>query len=84
MGRGRAALAVTVLLSASIFAVVHHPDQGVPGVEQAAAVGLVFGVIFALRRDLWELMIGHAAFDLTAVALIYWKWEAAVARALFE
>jgi hypothetical protein len=47
-------------------------------------VGLVFGGIFALRRELWQLMIAHAAFDLTAFALIYWKREAAVARALFD
>jgi hypothetical protein len=29
-------------------------------------------------------MIAHAAFDLTAVAIIYWDLETAVARLFFE
>jgi hypothetical protein len=29
-------------------------------------------------------MIAHAAFDLTAVALIYWNWESAVAGVFFR
>jgi len=28
-------------------------------------------------------MVAHAAFDLTALALIYWSWESAVAHFLF-
>ncbi|HEX6534140.1 MAG TPA: CPBP family intramembrane glutamic endopeptidase [Gemmatimonadaceae bacterium] len=80
LGRGRAALTVTVLTTAVLFAVAHYRDQGVPGVEQAAVTGLVFGGIFAWRRRIWFVMIAHAAFDLAAVALIYWSWEGRVAQ----
>lgn len=46
-------------------------------------MGLVFGTIFARTRSLWMLMCAHAAFDLTALALIYWNLEAGVARLVF-
>lgn len=82
-GRSKAALAATVLLSATVFALAHYRDQGLPGVEQAAVTGLVFGGIFAWRRSLWPVIVAHAAFDLTAVALIYWGWEAPVAHLVF-
>lgn len=77
------AVASTVLISTALFALAHYRDQGVPGVEQAAATGLVFGSIFAVRKEIWFLMVAHAAFDLIAVALIYWSWEASVAHWLF-
>ena len=33
---------------------------------------------------IWTVMFAHAAFDLTALALIYWNLESAVAHAIFE
>lgn len=84
MGRGRAALAATVLLSTVVFALAHYPGQRWPGVEQAAVVGLVFGAIFARHRQLWFLIVAHAAFDLTALVLIYFGWESAVAHWLLR
>jgi membrane protease YdiL (CAAX protease family) len=83
-GRGRIAVAATVLITSGLFGLAHYSDQGVPGVEQAAVTGLVFGAIFAGTRQLWIPMIAHAAFDLTAVVLIYWNWESAVARFFFR
>ena len=83
LGTGRAALAATVLLTSGLFAIAHYYDQGLPGVEQAAVIGLVFGTIYAVRRRLWLPMVAHSAFDLTALALIYWSWESAVAHLLF-
>jgi CAAX protease family protein len=83
LGRGRVALAVTIVVSATLFALGHYQDQRLPGVEQALVTGLVFGGIFAWRKQLWGVMIAHAAFDLTALALIYWDWEAPVAHLLF-
>jgi hypothetical protein len=82
-GAGRAALTATVLLTSGLFALVHYHDQGMPGVEQAAVTGLVFGTIYAITGRLWLPMVAHAAFDVTAVALIYWNWESAVAHLLF-
>ena len=83
LGAGRAALAATVLITSALFALAHYPDQGLPGVEQAAVTGLVFGTIYAVTRRLWLPMVAHAALDLTALALIYWGWESAVALFLF-
>ena len=83
LGRSRAALIFTVLFSAAVFGAAHYGGQGVPGVQQAAIVGLVSGGIFAWSRQIWFLIIAHAAFDLTAVAIIYWSWERTLASLLF-
>ena len=73
-----------VLITSVVFALAHYFGQGIPGVEQAFINGLVFGTIFALTRRLFLLMIAHAAFDLTALALIYWNFETAVAHFFFK
>lgn len=83
-GPSKAAIAVTVLLSAAMFALAHYPDQGISGVEQALVTGLVFGAIFALTLELWLVMIAHAAFDLTALAMIYCDAESKFAHLLFK
>jgi CAAX protease family protein len=82
-GRGAGARALIVLLTSAWFGLVHYPEQGLAGVQQAAVVGLVFGTIFAMTGRIWMLMAAHAAFDVTAVALIYWKLESDVAHIIF-
>ena len=72
-----------VVLTAAFFGLVHYPDQGLAGAQQATIVGLVFGSIFAITGRIWMLMVAHAAFDLTAVAIIYWDLETAVAQWFF-
>lgn len=54
------------------------------GVQQATIFGLVFGTIFAITGRIWTLMCAHAAFDLTALAIIYWDLETDVARLIFK
>ena len=44
----------------------------------------VFGAIFAFTGQIWMVMCAHAAFDLMAVAIIYWNLEAAVAHLVFR
>ena len=83
-GRSVAADTAIVLLTSAFFGLVHYPDQGLPGVQQATIVGLVFGTIFAVTGRIFTLMCAHAAFDLTAIAIIYWDLEADVARLLFK
>ncbi|HYL22680.1 MAG TPA: CPBP family intramembrane glutamic endopeptidase, partial [Gemmatimonadales bacterium] len=83
LGPRPVALAATVLLTSGLFALAHYRDQGLPGVEQAVVTGLVFGTAFAVTGQLWLPMVAHATFDVTAVALIYWNWESAVAHVLF-
>jgi membrane protease YdiL (CAAX protease family) len=73
-----------VLLTAGWFGLAHYPVQGLAGAEQATIVGLVFGTIFALTGRIWMLMCAHAAFDLTALALIYWNLESDVAHFIFR
>jgi membrane protease YdiL (CAAX protease family) len=70
----------TVLVSSAWFASVHYVEQGVQGVEQAVFTGLAFGTIFAVTRQIWIPMIAHAAYDLTAIAIIYWNIESTIAR----
>jgi membrane protease YdiL (CAAX protease family) len=73
-----------VLIASAWFGLDHYAVQGLPGVEQATIVGLVFGTIFAITGQLPMLMIAHAAFDLTALAMIYWNLESAVAHLIFK
>lgn len=81
-GNSRGPTALIVLLTAALFAVIHIPEQGVYGAVQAAFTGLAFGTIYAATRNLWVPIIIHATFDITAVLLIYFQVEAAVAHSV--
>ncbi len=83
-GPGPWAKTLIVLLTAAWFGLAHYHDQGLAGAEQGTIVGLVFGTIFAVTGRLWTLMWAHAAFDLAAVAIIYWDLESAVAHLIFK
>jgi CAAX protease family protein len=84
LGRGLAATAAIVLLTSALFSAAHYPGQGLAGMEQAAVTGLVIGSIFAVTGRIWMLMVMHVAFDLTAVAIIYWNLESNVAHWIFN
>jgi membrane protease YdiL (CAAX protease family) len=73
-----------VLITSVWFGLDHYAVQGIPGVEQAMITGLVFGTIFAITGRIFVLMVAHAAFDLTALAIIYWDVEAEVAHLIFK
>jgi membrane protease YdiL (CAAX protease family) len=83
---GSSALATTaiVILTSIVFGLEHLHEQGLAGAEQATIVGLVYGTIFAKTRQIWMLMIAHAAFDIAAVAIIYWNVESDVAHLFFR
>ncbi|HEY2498921.1 MAG TPA: CPBP family intramembrane glutamic endopeptidase [Candidatus Angelobacter sp.] len=83
-GAGIGAKALIVLITSLFFGLVHYTIQGLPGVEQATIVGLVLGTIFAVTGQIWFLMFAHAAFDLTAYAIIYWNLEWRVAHLIFH
>ena len=83
-GTGAGAKVLIVLLTSAVFALGHYANLGLPGVEQAIFTGLVFGTIFAITGRIWMVMCAHAAFDLMAVAIIYWNLEAAVAHLVFK
>jgi uncharacterized protein len=84
LGQSVGAKALIVLVTSAGFALLHYPEQGLAGAEQAAITGLVFGAIFAVSGRLFMLMCAHAAFDLTAIALIYWNLETKVAHFVFK
>lgn len=82
-GSSAKARALIVLLTAGLFGLAHYFEQGVPGVQQGLVVGLAFGAVFAVTGRIFMLMIAHTAFDLTALAMIYWNYESAVAHLIF-
>lgn len=84
LGSGRGAKVSIVLIAGLLFGLAHYPDQGLAGAEQATIVGLLFGAVFAVTGSLWMLMCAHAAFDLTALAIIYWDLESRVAHLVFR
>ncbi len=73
-----------VLLSSAWFGVVHYPVHGLASAEQAAIVGLAYGTVFAITGRIFMLMVAHAAFDLTALAMIYWNLESKIAHLIFK
>jgi membrane protease YdiL (CAAX protease family) len=83
-GSGVWAKTLIVLLTTIWFALEHYSLQGLAGVEQATITGLAFGTIFAVTGRIFMLMIAHAAFDLTALAIIYWNLESRVAHLVFK
>ncbi len=84
LGSGTSALATMVLVSGALFGALHYPVQGLAGAEQATIFGLVFGTVFAITDGLWFLVAAHAAFDLTAMLIIYANAEASVAHLFFR
>jgi membrane protease YdiL (CAAX protease family) len=84
IGHSLGAKALTVLFTSIVFASLHYFDQGLAGAQQATITGLVFGTIFAFTGRIWSLMCAHAAFDLTAIAIIYKGLESNVAHLVFK
>jgi membrane protease YdiL (CAAX protease family) len=74
----------TVLLTSVVFGLAHYSVQGRAGAEQAIITGLVFGTIFAVTHRIFMVMVAHAAFDLMALAIIYWDIETDVAHFFFK
>jgi membrane protease YdiL (CAAX protease family) len=83
-GKSTAAKVAIVLITSVVFGALHYPVQRLAGTEQATITGLVFGTIFAITGRLWIPIFAHAAFDLTAYALIYWNLETSVAHWVFR
>lgn len=83
LGSSNRVKAATVLITSAWFAIGHYSNQGIPGVQQAAITGLTFGTVFAVTGRLWLLIIAHAAFDLTALAIIYCDLEGNVSQWVF-
>jgi membrane protease YdiL (CAAX protease family) len=83
-GTDRGGKTATVIVSSVLFGLAHLSEQGLSGSEQAAIVGLVVGTLVAVTGHLVLPMVLHAAFDLTALAIIYWGLENRVAHWFFR
>lgn len=83
-GTSGVAKGMIVLFTSIAFGLAHYANQGMTGVEQATIVGLTFGAIFAITGRIFMLIIAHAAFDLTAYAMIYWSLETRIAHLIFK
>ena len=72
-----------VFLSSALFSLAHFPVQGLAGSEQALLTGLTFGTIMAIQGRVWLPMFAHAAYDLTALAIIFLGLEDWIAHFAF-
>ena len=79
----RATVAI-VLITSLWFGLSHLSNQGAAGMQQATIVGLAYGTMFAVARQIFVVMITHASFNLTALAIIYFDVESEVARFIFR
>jgi CAAX protease family protein len=84
LGQSLLAKVFIILFTSGWFGLAHYAVQGVPGVEQALMIGLTCGTIFAVTGSIFLPMLVHAAFDVTAVAMIYWDVEPAFAHFFFK
>jgi membrane protease YdiL (CAAX protease family) len=84
IGTSRLAKGLIVIVTSAWFAVGHYANMGLAGMEQAAITGLAFGTAYAVTGRLFAVMCAHTAFDLTALALIYWDLETEVAHLVFR
>lgn len=82
LGKSAAAKIAIVFLTTALFASIHIPEQGPYGAVQAVFTGLTFATVYAVTRSLWLPIILHAAFDVTAVVMIYLGMESAVAHSI--
>lgn len=79
------ATSATLTTTTMVFAVRHYVEQGFPGVLNALFTGFAFGILFVVnRRRLWTVVVAHAAFDLTAIAMIYYNFEDRVSHLVFK
>lgn len=75
---------IIVIFTSMVFGLGHYTTQGVTGVVHAFIVGLVYGTIVELTGKIWTVMIAHAAFNLTALAMIFWDVETYIAHLIFR
>jgi membrane protease YdiL (CAAX protease family) len=83
LGQGAGARTAIVILTSAVFSAAHYQLQGWAGVEQAAITGLALGTMYAVTGRIWAVICAHAAFDVAAVAIIYFDVEAPLAHRFF-
>jgi len=84
IGTSRGALVATILFTSALFGAAHYPEQSWMGVEQAGIFAIIDGIIFVATRQLWFLVVMHAAFDIVACLIIYFGLETRLANLFFN
>jgi uncharacterized protein len=68
----RIAKVAVVVLPAMLFGAVHMYYQGLHGLLNAGFIGIALGTLFLLyKRNLWPLIIAHAAIDCIGFTALY-------------
>lgn len=67
---GRGGLWVGLVLSSVMFG-IGHLYQGVGGVIQTGAAGLLYALVYLRRRSAWEAVIAHGCYDSIGVIIAY-------------
>ncbi|MAF27803.1 MAG: CPBP family intramembrane metalloprotease [Croceicoccus sp.] len=71
LGEGRGAKAISVIVSAAVFAVPHY-EQGPIGMVTVFLTGLILGwLFFQTRRNLFALIIAHGLVDIWGLGSLY-------------
>ena len=71
----RLASALAVLLAALLFGYVHFYYQGLTGLVNATAIGLIFGTFFLLyKRNLWPLVLAHGFINSLGFTSDFMGW----------
>ena len=84
LGKGVAGTLLTVIVATAIFGGLHY-QQGVFGIANAGIVGFILGALYLVnQRRLYTVMVAHAAFDLTALVMIYYDIETEVSHLVFK
>jgi membrane protease YdiL (CAAX protease family) len=69
------ASAFAVLLAALLFGYVHFYYQGLTGLVNATAIGLIFGTFFLLyKRNLWPLVLAHGFINSLGFTSDFMGW----------
>ena len=69
------ASAFAVLLAALLFGYVHFYYQGLTGLVNATAIGLIFGTFFLLyKRNLWPLVLAHGCINSLGFTSDFMGW----------
>ena len=82
-GQNKLAIITIIVLTTGLFGLAHF-QQGPFGVVNALFTGLTVAIIYAITRNLWFVIVTHAVFDLTALAMIYYDVEPEVAHLIFK
>jgi membrane protease YdiL (CAAX protease family) len=84
LGTSLFAQIAVVILSTALFGALHY-RQGISGIENASIGGLFAAVVYLInRKRLWTVIVMHAAFDLSSLALIYFHLETLIAHSIFK